>query len=456
MTKKVTLADMLLAREERVKVQQALLADYPSSLICFTMNIAGPIKNGSLIRSGFHIGLSRLKKSLSAAGYPITAERYSDSFTGCEAFWAVAAPPRALKAIAVSIEDGSKLGRLFDIDVLKSDGVKVGRRELGYEGRRCLLCGKPAPDCASRRTHSAQLLWQRTQDILRSEVAEEEERTVSGLAQRALLYEVCITPKPGLVDRRNSGSHKDMDIFTFLDSATALRPYFAKCFRIGRESRGDSPQSSFAKARQLGIAAEQDMLVTTGGVNTHKGAIFSMGIVCTALGRLWREQWQDIGLIAAECSAMTKGICAEELPSSSNESLPTAGQKLYHSYGIRGVRGQLEDGLPDVLRTGLPVLIEGLRRGLGINQAGCGALLALIVVVDDTNLIARGGYELARAEQHRIMELLRKDPYPSPEQLCQLDDDFIRKNLSPGGCADLLALCFFFHFLKEACPWTTP
>ena len=94
---------------------------------------------------------------------------------------------------------------------------------------------------------------------------------------RALLYEVCATPKPGLVDRHNCGSHRDMDIFTFVDSTAALAPYLEDAVRLGQESAALPPEETFRRLRHRGFLAERGMFRTTGGVNVHKGAIFSVG-----------------------------------------------------------------------------------------------------------------------------------------------------------------------------------
>ena len=192
------------------------------------------------------------------------------------------------------------------------------------------------------------------------------------LAVRALLYEVTTTPKPGLVDRRNSGSHKDMDVFTFMDSAAALYPYFEACARTGRETAEQPAPETFAALRPLGCEAEGEMLDATGGVNTHKGAVFSVGIVCAALGRLDRSLWAEAARVLAEVSAMTAGLTEKDFAGVTAENAATVGQKLYIQYGIAGVRGQVEAGLPAVLNVGLPVLEAGLAKGYDFDRVGGG------------------------------------------------------------------------------------
>lgn len=146
---------------------------------------------------------------------------------------------------------------------------------------------------------------------------------------------------------------------------------------------------------------------------------------------------------------MAKGLVAADFDKLTEETAITTGQKLYLRYHISGVRGQMEEGLPAVRDVGLPVLKEGIARGLSINDAGCSALLALITATADTNLIARSSLFTQQEIVARIKKLLSESPYPDKRTLYQLDSEFVRENLSPGGSADLLAVCYFLYFLES-------
>ena len=443
----VTLLEMLEARERRAARQQVLLQDYGKTMICFTMNIAGPVKNSSLIRRGYALGKRLLRQQLEVAGIPIAYSEEIQEKTGNEAIFLLDADPLAVKAITVEIEDQPAVGRLFDMDVLCPNGRKVDRQELGLSGRKCLICGGMAQACARSRAHTVSELQKKTQEILCEALDTVDSTDAARLATQALLYEVATTPKPGLVDRENSGSHRDMDFFTFQASAAALFPYFSQCVKIGRETV--DAQETFRRLRLPGKLAEGEMRRATGGVNTHKGAIFSMGILCGALGRLEREQWGSPGAVLAECAAMTEGLVSKDYVNLTPETAKTAGQKLYLQYGITGVRGQTEAGFPAVLNVGLPKLEAALAAGKSINEAGCAALLAMLADTVDTNMIHRGGYELAKETAEKLRMLLAKEPFPSKATLEALNEEFVQKNLSPGGTADLLALVYMLHFLKE-------
>lgn len=443
----VTLLEMLEAREKRATRQRELLGVFGKTMICFTMNIAGPVKNSALIRRGYALGRKLLRQQLMTAGIAILHFEEIQEKTGNEAFFLLDADPYAVKAVTVEIEDHAPVGRLFDMDVLCPDGRKVDRQELGLSGRKCLICGEMAQACARSRRHTVSELQEKTWEILSQAVENADCADAARLACQALLYEVATTPKPGLVDRRNSGSHGDMDFFTFQASAAALYPYYAQCVKIGRET--EDPRETFRRLRLPGKLAEGEMRHATGGVNTHKGAIFSMGILCGALGRLEREQWKHPQRVLAECAAMTAGLTSRDYENLTPETAKTVGQRLYLTYGITGVRGQAEAGFPAVLNIGLPKLEAGLAQGKSINQSGCAALLAMLAQTVDTNMIHRGGYEAQQETMRELSTLLEAEPFPSEETLDALDEQFIQRNLSPGGTADLLAMVYLLHFLKE-------
>lgn len=438
----VSLEEILSARESRAAKQKQLLDRFGKPLICFTMNIAGPIKSSDAISWGFRLGNQWLKVQLADLSVLYYEEHLLP--TGCEGYYVVDAPADTLKQRTVQIEDSAPVARLFDMDVLDCTGQKLERNSLGFAPRKCLICDQPAHICGRSRAHSVVQLQHKTEELLQDAMERESCDRIAQIAQQSLLYEVCTTPKPGLVDCRNSGSHQDMDIFTFMASSSALVSYFNRCAQIGVKTRHAPPKEVFSRLRFPGKLAEQEMYRATGGVNTHKGSIFSLGILCAAAGRLGSAKWRPEAL-SDLCKQMTQGVC-RELQDTCDDAR-TTGEQLYARHGITGVRGQAERGFPQVLEIGLPVLQKGLAQGLRLNDAGCGVLLALIANTADTNLIHRSSLEEQKDIAKKIADLIKSNPYPSREVLEQLDDRFIQKNLSPGGCADLLAITYFLHFL---------
>ena len=452
----ITLTEILAAREERVAIQNALLAEYKAPVVSFTMNIAGPVKVTDLTHRAFLWGMDQLRLGFLQNKMKVRKEFSRSLSTGDEGYFSVDAPAERVKSLCVQIEEGDQyLGRFFDMDVIGLDGCKL---ERGAE-RACIVCGKPGRDCASRRLHTVAELQTATASNLRSGFLFLDREKLAAMATRALLEEVAVTPKPGLVDRTNSGAHRDMDFFSFQASAAALSSYWGRCFyenawrkalRIPPDSaEAQTPSETFAALRPLGMTAEREMLLATGGVNTHKGAIFTLGVLCGAIGRLWTAEdgFPDADSILKEAAAMTRETLAQELPAA---HWNTAGEGLYQKYGVRGIRGQVADGLPAVRNVSLPAFRGLLARGLDRNHAASVTLLHLIAAVEDTNLLHRGGPDGAAWAQAQAKSLLAGSEPPTPAAIAALDRAFIERNLSPGGCADLLAVTLFLDSLETS------
>ncbi len=437
----VTLTQMLEAREARAFRQFQLNREWQKPLISFSMNIPGPVKISPLISRGFHSGCERLEKLLPAGA--IVHQEFTEGITGCEAIYVIDMMAEAIKTITTEIEDTHPLGRLFDMDVLDTQLTKLDRENFGGGNRNCIVCGAPGRGCASRRIHSVSALQASVTSILKTYFAQVDAEKIGSLAVNSLIDEVKTTPKPGLVDCCNNGSHRDMDIHTFLVSANALAPYFRQCARIGMDTSHLSPQETFSHLRMAGLAAEKAMFDATGGINTHKGAIFTMGILCGAAGRLWTidARWQE-DAIFREVSVMTKTAMKQDFHSMTGR---TSGEQLYASRGIQGIRGEVSLGLPSVAGIGLPAYRNYRKEGHSQNDAGALTLLHLIAHVEDTCLIHRGGLEGAREAVKKVSELLPAGP--GMVQIKELDTWFIQQNLSPGGSADLLAATYFMDYL---------
>ena len=545
--REITLSEILIAREERVGIQNALLAEYPAPVVSFTMNVAGPVKVTGLSHRAFLWGMEQLRLGFVQNRMRVLKEYTRSLPTGDEGYFAVDAPAEAVKALCVEIEESSVAGRLYDMDVIGLDGKKL---ERGVE-RPCIVCGEPGRGCASRRVHTAAEVREAGDRVLEQTLFLHDRAEISRLATSALLEEVSVTPKPGLVDRANNGSHRDMDFSSFQASAAALTPYWDACFHEGmrpanppvsavgaangRQPEAEAPQmchserskesvlpaatgekgtdpsttlrsaqddrrrtitpaETFAALRPIGKRAERDMLAATGGVNTHKGAIFTLGVLCGAIGRRWTagEGFPSVDIILDEAAAMTRETLEQELPAA---HWNTAGEALYRQYGTRGIRGEVADGLPAVREVSLPVFRALLAQGLDRNHAAAVTLLHLIANVEDTNLLHRGGPEGAAWAREQAAELLspachserseesvppaaslekRTDSstslrsaqndrqgtlmpksselisgsrVPSLREIAELDRQFIQRKLSPGGCADLLAVTLFLDSL---------
>ena len=449
--REITLQEMLDARERRAFRQQALLAETGRPLISFCMNIPGPVKDSALIRRGYREGVRRLEAALCRNAVPVLCREERLAPTGPELLLAADASAEALKALCLEIEERDALGRLFDLDVIAPDGQKLDRSQP----RRCIVCGRPGKECASRRVHSVSELQSAVRGILTESLLTLDRERIDALATAALIDEVNTTPKPGLVDLNNNGAHRDMTPETFFQSARALCTYWGDCFAIGFDTRTRPAEAAFDRLRRRGLEADSAMLEATGGVNTHKGAIFTLGTVCGAIGRLRSEDavlCRDPARIAAEAAALCRAAVAADFAAIRERGVPrTAGERLYLEKGVAGIRGELAEGLPGVLKWGIPTLENCLSEGLSRNDAGVTALLHLIARGTDSNVLARGGSENAAWAASAAAALL---PRPDREAVLALDQAFISRNLSPGGCADLLAVSYFLYDWMRDAPET--
>lgn len=486
----ITLGEILEARSRRAEKQKELLNRGGSCLISFSLNIPGEIKQFPLASAAYHEGLAEIRKRLPDERL-LFFEEYEEN-TGSEAFFLLSADSAEIKGTMAALEESHPLGRLFDIDVLGPDGLSLSRTALGLPPRTCLICGGNAKACARSQAHSMELILWRTAQLLNDYFRNKTADQAASCAVRALLYEVSSTPKPGLVDRDNSGSHRDMDFFTFLDSSAALIPWFRDFFCIGWDHFDEPDEVLFSRLRFSGREAEAGMFQATNGVNTHKGLVFSFAVLCAALGKVHAGH-HGLGGEAGRPAAETKGAAAEagkladgagntaagaqilppvlnicrrlgtcslkdfaasatagNVPATAGKMPATAGEVCHAAYGIRGARGEAAEGFPSAVTLGLPALKKWLQKGFSLNDAAVLTLLSLLSSVDDTNMIHRGGQELAlecKKGAGRLLSEITKDNFK--EKLKSLDAFYIRENLSPGGCADLLAVSLMLYFLES-------
>ena len=282
-----------------------------------------------------------------------------------------------------------------------------------------------------------------SQSIELREVSARRRERLSGIctesAVRALLYEISTTPKPGLVDQNNTGAHQDMNFFTFLDSIAVLSPWLQRFYLEGWDWRNLSSIDLFSRLRNLGRQAERDMFRATCGINTHKGIIFAFGILCGAMGHLQGKGIECVPLTDLRQACAELGQCALE---SFYEECP--GMKPV------GARASAASGFQLAIEAGLPCLRRWLNRGVPLNDAAAVTLLNLLARTEDTNIVRRGGKEQAvicRREAQKLLLMVDQDNWR--QILEEMDQEYIRQNLSPGGCADLLAITLMFWFLGE-------
>ena len=269
---------------------------------------------------------------------------------------------------------------------------------------------------------------------------------LADLVHEALVAEATLTPKPGLVDARNNGSHKDMTLATFLASADALRPLMASFVKAGMETASDPASVALQALRGHGLICEEAMNEATGGINTHKGGIFAFGLLLGAAGRcIGRGEGLSVSGLCGEASLMVKGLVKREL-ANRVKTANTAGEYIYRRYGLTGARGEAESGFELVRLYALPAFLCSREAGQDEETALLAALLELLIRNRDTNLVARGGMEGLFFVRREAQRLKGQGGVFAPDfqaRLMAMDEALIHRNLSPGGSADLLGVTLF-------------
>jgi triphosphoribosyl-dephospho-CoA synthase len=418
-------AGLLEAREARQRELQRALSFQASTFLLISTNVPGGDKHrpglsrllrGALDALQDRIGIEVLHASRDLLGpYLIAASKVS---------------PQEAKGASLAIEHGHPSARLLDVDVYHPDGSQFDRAALGLPPRACLLCPEPARECILLKRHPEKELLARVDSLLEPYSALSE-----GLSPRLLarnlpggaLRELDLTPKPGLVDRHDAGSHPDLSYAAMGISIGLLPLYFEDILRCFSAKR------ALEDYVRVGIAAE-DRMNRAIHANAHKGFIFLSGLVlmaaCECEGRL--------PLLRQRISDLATRFFTHF------ESTESRGAELRNRYGLGGIRVEAERGLPAVFEQGWPSYREALEAGWEPTHASFYLMAILMQEVEDTTAIRRCGTEgLARlrrdgAHLQRLLER-RQDPVP---WLTLANEEYRQAGLTMGGVADCMALTF--------------
>lgn len=262
------------------------------------------------------------------------------------------------------------------------------------------------------------------------------------LAVDALVDEAMLTPKPGLVDMRGSGAHSDLTWLLMVRSACALQPGFFHMADAGACIA--DPVLLRRRIGAIGRDAENAMMAASGGVNTHRGAIWALGLLVTAAAQ--PDCARDAAAIARRAGMLAR-IADPGAPARTGNK----GELACLAHGVGGARGQAQAGFPAVLHAALPMLRLARARGDGEAQARVNALLAVMATLDDTCLLARGGHRALLATQSGARRVLALGGIATPHgrvALRALEARMRRLHVSPGGGADLLAAALLLDSIE--------
>ncbi len=445
---------ILNARENRALLRSQFVKNNHCTL-SLSLNIAGYPKSNPLITSFFTEVLNELKPFLIANRIEVAYKNELTITDEAGDFFIVPFSNSSLEIIKVkqlteTFEETHFLGRLIDIDIFNDQGSPISSGKK----KPCYFCGDfSAISCMRNKRHTYEEIREKISiEISNYLDVKTKEITINKLtsfATKAILYEISISPKPGLVSYENSGAHTDMNFFTFLNSSAALTPFFREFCLLGYNYSGKY-EDVLGQIRQIGLRAEKAMFEATNDINTHKGVIFIFGIALFSISKLVSE---EKGYNDADFREITQKICknivSNELFSTKKKTL-TNGEKVYEKYGIigAGVRGEVEKGFPSVFHTSQAYFEQNLTAFSHTNQQEIQhilqtALLHIISVNNDSNILHRSNLDTLKEFQKLAKEAINnKNLY---QKLCNF---CIEKNISPGGSADLLSVSLLLYFVK--------
>ncbi|GAC1500353.1 MAG: triphosphoribosyl-dephospho-CoA synthase [Vulcanimicrobiaceae bacterium] len=249
-------------------------------------------------------------------------------------------------------------------------------------------------------------------------------------ATTALLDELTTTPKPGLVDLEHRGAHRDLCLDRLHASARSLEPFFAE---LAASARGHVPSVALREEiGDIGRRAERAMLRASGGPNTHRGALWALGLLVAAAAATGsRPEARAIASVVAELARMPDRFAGDRA---------SHGRGVMRRFGVSGARGEARAGLPHVVNLALPLVRGGTPRA--------DVLLALLERVDDTCVLHRSGARTlahARRGARQALALGGTATVAGLRATRRLDAYLVAHDASPGGCADLLAAAFFLN-----------
>lgn len=415
---------ILLAREKRMDHVKRFFNLYnEDSLIMIKANIPGDNKNFPYASYLIKLFFNSLRGT-----YSFFYTELFKSVDGPYFLCGVKGKNKAIKKHLIKLEDTHQLGRYIDLDYFDNPVKSLSRVDLNIPLRKCILCDNEALVCIKRQSHALS-------DILNTI----EKRTVyffadiiEDLVDYAILRELKIEDKFGLVTFTTSGSHDDMDYQTMLKAKDSILHYFKELFIVGYKA--NDLDNLLINVRQIGIDAENMMLQATGGVNSYKGVIFLLGFVALSFGYTFKTSTSFNDIFE------NIKIIAKDIYDDFHLDYDTVGVRLYHEYGITGIRGVAKDGF-QIVKDNLDKISV-----TSSDQELRNLLHYYIVNTDDTVFIKRA----LSYENYLNYKKIIKNLDPSDlDELKELNDFTKRHYLSFGGSADLLITTIFLVNLRE-------
>ena len=419
---------ILDAREKRANHILELMNEFKQkTIVIIKTNVPGANKNPRNMGFICHYFSEIFKE---AFGKKILYSQKIKSFDGDYFYFVVSDVGKIVKEKTIAIEELNSLGRLIDIDVFNESSIT--REDINRKARKCLICDNDAHICSRNKKHSESELFNEINKIINDFIIDLIfDKTISSIYSELRLY-----PKFGLVSEHDSGCHTDMDSNTFETSISAIKPFIKEFIIYGINDLEDP-----IKLQEIGIKAEKAMLKATSNVNTHKGLIFALGVFIPSLTKAILKQ-EDSNFIIKEIMHISKIIIGDYYKNLEFKKYKSHGDKIYLSYGIKGLRGEALKGFDIIFMINS---FNDKRGTIKFHEY----LINLMANLDDTTIIHKTNIETLNEVKSTFSNVVTKGGYDSNKELInQLSDSYIKKNISPGGSADLLVLKIIFEELK--------
>ncbi len=448
------------AREKRAHIKRQI-AESNLDSFCVSLNIPGYPKSTDLYKTFFDVVLSEIKRYFLANRIFIDQKRVLKITDEAGCFY-IAPIIKSntdilqIKELCEQFEEKHLVGRIIDIDITDKHNNPVS----SGKAKKCVFCNeKPAFVCMHEESHSYKevrsLINSKINNYLAKKKKEEVCRKLSALALKSILYEVSVTPKPGLVDRNDSGIHTDMGFYTFLNSGSIISAFFNKIALIGYKYKEEDISKALPIIREIGLEMENEMFNETGKVNTQKGIIFLIGLSLFSSSKTIA----DFGCFKAEefqriLIELTKSLINDNTPESEDK---THGEMCKEKYGEQfggGVKQEAMTGFETVFKYGLPEIrrhnLIGLSTDKEIDSALVFTLLAIISQNNDTNILYRSDLETLKEFKTKAFAALNSIKINNDfSEYNKLIEYCNKNNISPGGSADLLAVTVFLYFTES-------
>ncbi len=437
------------ARDQRAFLKKQIALDGLPSL-SLSLNVPGFPKSNPTVKAFFGYCLRDLKFALKANQINLIEGKSLEISDAAGDFYLVPFSPgrltlKEIKQVCESFEQRHPLGRFIDADLNDEEGVSFS----SGKSKLCFFClERPAIECRRENAHEPEELRSFMFPKMDYYCNQQKEASIikklSSLAQQAILFEISLSPKPGLVDKFSNGSHSDMNYQTFIDSTAAISPWFAELVREGYSFRDSDLAKALPLIRNIGLRMESAMYEATQNINTQKGIIFLMGLSLFACGKLFSQSDQ---FSSEEFRNIIKSVCkdlvAKELTDAS-KAVKSHGEDIFRQYGFGGARCEAESGFATVFDAGLPQMAR-VAEFNDVDAIKC--FLSIAANNNDTNILYRSNPDVLE----NFKRLCKKALADFNDQSYSAVIDFCKsENISPGGSADLLSVTIFVWSVIKA------